>query len=94
MSIALLVQFLPAISKVVLMICLSLGLLSYALSTWKTLQRDWIQLKRLHQIPCSDCDFFTGEYHLKCPVHPTKALKEDAIGCEDYQIAKFSKHSW
>ncbi len=89
-----LVQFLPAISKVVFIICLSLGLLSYALSTWKMLQRDWIHLQRLHQIPCSRCDFFTGEYNLKCTVHPTKALNEAAIGCEDYQAAKFSKHSW
>jgi hypothetical protein len=76
------------------MICLSLGLLNYALSTWKILQKDWLKLKKLHQIPCSRCDFFTGEYNLKCTVHPHKALKEDAIGCDDYQIAKSSKHSW
>lgn len=41
-------------------------------------------LKRLHQIPCSTCEFFTGNYILKCPVHPKTALTEEAIGCADY----------
>lgn len=41
-------------------------------------------LKRLHQIPCANCEFFTGEYHLKCPIHPFSALTEEAIHCSDY----------
>ena len=41
-------------------------------------------VKRLHQIPCSNCKFFTGNYQLKCPVHPKMALSEDAINCLDY----------
>jgi hypothetical protein len=49
------------------------------------LDRDWQYLKRLHQIPCDRCIFFTGEYNLKCTVHPSKALNEEAIGCSDYQ---------
>lgn len=44
-----------------------------------------IQLtQQLHQIPCADCRFFTGDYHLKCPVHPYAALSEQAINCEDF----------
>ena len=43
------------------------------------------KLKRLHQIPCSNCAFFTGDYRLKCPVHPHEALSEEAIGCFDYE---------
>ena len=42
-------------------------------------------VKRLHQIPCSNCKFFTENYQLKCPVNPTMALTEDAINCLDYE---------
>jgi hypothetical protein len=42
------------------------------------------QAKHMHQIPCPDCQFFTGDYNLKCPVHPMSALSEDAIDCPDY----------
>ncbi|TAG95528.1 MAG: hypothetical protein EAZ09_07615 [Oscillatoriales cyanobacterium] len=41
--------------------------------------------QRMHQIPCANCVFFTGDYHLKCPVQPTIALSEDAIDCPDYR---------
>ncbi|MEB3884716.1 hypothetical protein LKE08_14890 [Lyngbya sp. CCY1209] len=43
------------------------------------------RLKKLHQIPCSRCAFFTGDYRLKCTIHPCKALSEEAIGCLDYE---------
>lgn len=38
----------------------------------------------MHRIPCSSCQFFTGDYRLKCTVHPAIALSERAIGCWDY----------
>ncbi|MBD2101584.1 hypothetical protein [Leptolyngbya sp. FACHB-261] len=41
-------------------------------------------LKRLHQIPCVGCEFFTGDYHLKCTVRPSTALSEEAIDCPDF----------
>jgi len=51
---------------------------------WTT-TRDGVEtLKRLHQIPCANCQFFTGDYHLKCTVHPSEALSEAAISCLDY----------
>lgn len=43
------------------------------------------KLQKLHQIPCSNCAYFTGEYHLKCPLNPMAALSEDAIACKDFQ---------
>lgn len=50
--------------------------------------RDSIQqAKRMHQIPCANCRFFTGDYHLKCPVHPKQALSQEAINCRDYEAA-------
>lgn len=48
------------------------------------LQDGVARLKRLHQIPCSRCAYFTGDYRLKCTVHPCKALTEDALDCRDY----------
>lgn len=43
-------------------------------------------VKRLHQIPCANCQFFTGEYLLKCTVHPTSALTSEAITCSDFSL--------
>jgi hypothetical protein len=42
-------------------------------------------VKHLHQIPCANCQFFTNSYYLKCPVHPSIALSEEAIGCRDFE---------
>lgn len=41
--------------------------------------------KKMHQIPCTKCHFFTGDYRLKCTVNPHVANTEDAIHCSDYQ---------
>lgn len=41
--------------------------------------------RHLHRIPCSHCAFFTGDYNLKCTLHPYHALSEAAIGCRDYE---------
>ena len=50
----------------------------------KTLQQGTSYVRRLHNIPCSRCAYFTGDYRLKCTVHPTSALTEEAIDCMDY----------
>lgn len=42
-------------------------------------------LKKIHDIPCSGCDFFTNDYRLKCTIHPYKACSEEAIGCIDFE---------
>lgn len=42
-------------------------------------------VKKLHQIPCANCRFYTGSYHLKCTLHPGIALSENAIDCRDYE---------
>jgi hypothetical protein len=83
------IQNLPElIYNLAFMFCISLGLVSYTRAIWNSLNQKWIYLQRLHQIPCDRCVFFTGEYHLKCTIHPCKALKEEAIGCLDYQQVK------
>ncbi len=50
-------------------------------------------LKSLHQVPCKNCRFFTDNQYLKCAVHPSTVLKQQAINCPDYwhQDGKFSK---
>ncbi|WAL59781.1 hypothetical protein [Thermocoleostomius sinensis] len=42
---------------------------------------------KMHKIPCAKCQFFTGNYQLKCTVHPSIALSEAAIDCPDYRSA-------
>jgi hypothetical protein len=88
MLISMLMQLIPFIYKLVFIILIAAGLSSYLLSAWKNTKKNLIQLQRLHEIPCSHCLFFTGEYNLKCAVHPCNALSEKAIGCADYQNSK------
>ncbi|MEO1430774.1 MAG: hypothetical protein AAFV71_17265 [Cyanobacteria bacterium J06633_8] len=42
-------------------------------------------LKKLHDIPCAGCDFFTNDYRLKCTIHPSLACSEEAIDCIDFE---------
>ncbi len=57
----------------------------FAWSLWTTIRDSVSTTKRMHQIPCPDCQFFTGDYRLKCTVQPSIATSEDAINCLDYQ---------
>ncbi|MEO0014678.1 MAG: hypothetical protein RLZZ535_3067 [Cyanobacteriota bacterium] len=43
------------------------------------------QAQKMHQIPCTKCRFFTGDYRLKCTINPSVANTEQAIGCGDYR---------
>ena len=45
--------------------------------------------KKMHQIPCTECRFFTGDYRLKCTVNPHIANTEEAIGCSDCQLTQY-----
>ncbi len=48
--------------------------------------RDSVKRARvMHQIPCSECQYFTNNHLLKCPLHPKIALSEEAINCRDYE---------
>jgi hypothetical protein len=63
------------------------GLVSYFVySLGNTSVEGWKQLRRMHQVPCSRCLYFTGDYNLKCSVRPCDALTEQAIGCRDFEI--------
>lgn len=58
--------------------CLGLSLWSFVRETVQVTQH-------LHQIPCAQCQFFTNNSVLKCTVHPTTALSEQAIHCPDFR---------
>ena len=65
------------------MACSLLGLAAWSLGS---LILDTVaRAKKMHQIPCTKCLFFTGDYRLKCTVNPHIANTEAAIYCSDYR---------
>jgi hypothetical protein len=70
-----------------LVLCFSVWTLVFSCLFWRSLfmiKQAVNHLKRLHQIPCDKCVYFTGDYRLKCTVNPTMAMSETAIGCRDF----------
>ena len=64
--------------------CIALWSIIGGFITWKILQganQGINYLKKLHQIPCANCVYFTGDYRLKCTVEPIKAMTENALAC-------------
>ncbi|MCG9892160.1 MAG: hypothetical protein MH252_13925 [Thermosynechococcaceae cyanobacterium MS004] len=59
-----------------------IGLLS--LSLWALVRDALSTSRRMHQIPCPHCRFFTNSAALKCTVHPATAMSEEAIQCPDF----------
>ncbi|HEY9906301.1 MAG TPA: hypothetical protein V6D18_01680 [Thermosynechococcaceae cyanobacterium] len=59
-------------------------------SAWVGVRDTIARSRQMHQIPCANCQFFTSDYHLKCTVHPSIALTEDAIGCRDHEAIRSS----
>ncbi len=43
------------------------------------------RVQEMHQIPCTNCQFFVNDHRLKCTVRPAIANTEEAINCYDYQ---------
>ncbi|MBL1210902.1 hypothetical protein [Geminocystis sp. GBBB08] len=39
----------------------------------------------MHKIPCSQCQYFTNNYRLKCTLQPLIANTELAIDCSDFR---------
>ena len=70
-----------------LVFCISIWTIIFALLSWRFIVitiKAVNHLKRLHQIPCDKCAYFTGDYRLKCTVNPIGAMSEQAIGCRDF----------
>lgn len=79
-----------SVANFVFAICMGLVLLSFFWSLCVSLRQGWTNLQQLHQMPCDRCVFFTGEYHVKCALHPYKALSVEAINCLEYESAAMS----
>ena len=56
-----------------------------AWSFWTAIRDGVSTSQRMHQIPCPNCQYFTGDYRLKCTVKRSIANTETAIDCSDYQ---------
>jgi hypothetical protein len=70
--------------------------LIYALLAWgitfmmfwmviRQCQTGIVSVRRLHKVPCYQCQYFTNSHYLKCTVNPELAASEAAIDCQDYQ---------
>ena len=71
-------------------ICFVIAWSVVALGLWQVVvaSRDGFQRARtMHRIPCADCGFFTNQAVLKCPLHPSQAMSEEAIDCPDFETA-------
>ncbi|MFK8185299.1 MAG: hypothetical protein AB8B99_18145 [Phormidesmis sp.] len=44
-----------------------------------------VNVRRMHRIPCANCQYATNDYRLKCSVHPSMAFSEDAVSCRDFE---------
>ncbi len=77
-----------AIQPLLLPICFGCAWLLMALffwNIWYGVRATWARARQMHQVPCSNCVFFTNNHRLKCTVHPNIANSESAIDCRDYQ---------
>ncbi|MDG2990928.1 hypothetical protein L3556_08305 [Candidatus Synechococcus calcipolaris G9] len=54
-------------------------------SLWSMGRDGMVAVKKMHQIPCAHCQFFSGDYRLKCALHPYRAATEEAINCADFR---------
>ena len=76
-----------------LIFCIALWSIIGSYIFWKILQgtnQGINYFKKLHQMPCANCVYFTGDYRLKCTVDPIKAMTENAITCSDFSSKSYS----
>lgn len=60
-------------------------ILSLMTTLWGVIRDIVNRSKQMHQIPCSNCQYFTNDYHLKCTIQPRIANTELAIDCSDFR---------
>ncbi|BAY17325.1 hypothetical protein NIES2109_13460 [Nostoc sp. HK-01] len=41
-------------------------------------------VKRLHQVPCKNCRFYSNNHYLKCAVQPSIVLTDEAKNCSEF----------
>ena len=81
-------QLIHLVQPVLVPLCMVVAWGTMLLAAWGiwSAMRDSVQrAQHMHQIPCAECQYFSGNYLLKCPLHPKEALSEAAIGCRDFE---------
>ena len=89
-------ELVRAIHPFIVPICFIFAWAIVLLTVWSIVSSVWVGIanaRQMHQIPCADCQFFTRNYALKCPVHPSKALSDAAINCPDYEPQAYAHSS-
>ncbi len=79
------VHFIRPLLEPICFLCAWGFVLAIAWSFWTAMRDSVNTTQRMHQIPCTGCQFFTGDYRLKCTAQPAIANTEAAIDCLDYQ---------
>jgi hypothetical protein len=51
---------------------------------WPFRRHKALTIKHCPKVPCRNCRFFTNNPYLKCAVHPSTALTDQALNCSDY----------
>lgn len=51
---------------------------------WKGVRNRVGRGDRCQTMPCLSCQFYSNNPYLPCAVHPSRALKAEAIDCSDY----------
>ena len=80
-------QLIRAIQPILVPLCFVVAWVTFGLGAWGlwAAVRDSVRrAQQMHRIPCADCQYFSGNYLLKCPLHPKEALSEAAIDCRDF----------
>ncbi|MBF2057285.1 MAG: hypothetical protein IGQ45_08680 [Cyanobacterium sp. T60_A2020_053] len=54
----------------------------------KTVTDIWQRSQKMHEIPCSNCQYFTNDHRLKCTVQPNLANTYEAVNCPDFIAQK------
>ncbi len=57
---------------------------------WRMFTVGTAQARQMHRIPCAGCQYFSGDYTLKCALHPSQAGTFDAIDCGDFADRRLS----
>ncbi len=81
-------QLLHGLEPILVPLCFVMAWVTVGSVLWSLfamLRDGFKRAQTMHQIPCSQCRYFSGNYLLKCPVHPQQALSEAAIGCPDFE---------
>lgn len=80
-------QLVQLIQPILVPLCFLLAwvfIITLVWSVYSALKDTTERAQKMHQIPCTNCQFFTNDYRLKCTVQPRVANTEQAIDCSDY----------